>query len=83
MATGVKSIVKHFEPFFIASVCEQRVAGSLMSVRESVFQSKMGMNIFDPVVVIDRKAVNCAEPQHCCEIQCQVAFPCLGEITYG
>lgn len=53
-----------------------------MSVRESLFQSKVGVNIFDPVVIIDRKAVNSAEPQHCCDIQCQVASPSLGEIMH-
>lgn len=39
MATGVKSIVNHFE-LFLKLQYEQRIAGSLMSVRESGFFSK-------------------------------------------
>lgn len=40
------------------------------------------MNILDPVVTIDRKAVNCASRRSVVVLQCQVAFPRWGEIAH-
>lgn len=34
----------------------------------------MGMNILDPVVAVDRKAVNCDSCRSAVALQCQVAF---------
>ena len=53
-----------------------------MSVRESVFRIKMGKKLLDPVVAIDRKAVNCGSHRSVVALQCQVAFPRWGEIAH-
>lgn len=61
--------------FFFKLLYEQRTAESLMSVKEcGVFLESDGMNILEPVVAVDRKAVNCDSCRRLVALQCQVAF---------